>query len=247
MWVGSICAGCSQFRIGKGIESVFHGRVRRNSGRQAKLFLTILTALLALGWWLISQTPEFAIAGLADPAELRSLGERGANSRLNQIVFQLHAAEQQGRNPTNVLAFALWPGYRNEAHRDLVKSGLLRNLVIAQRLGLFTAEHRNLDQLQRGRAPTIAIGPYTGEKTEVDHIVPRSLAPEVDNELGNLELMPESLNRKKSDRVGARQLKHAELLFNARLLTAESMERIRAQARMKPAESDNKVMLITPQ
>ena len=221
--------------------------MRRKTGRQAKLFLTILTALLALAGWLVSQTPEFAIAGLADPAELRTLGERGANSRLNQIVFQLHVAEQKGRNPTNVLAMALWPGYRNEAQRDLVQAALLRSLVIAQRLGLLTVKHQNLEQLQRGRAPTITIGPYMGEKTEVDHIVPRSLAPEVDNELGNLELMPESLNRKKSDRVGTRQVKHAELLYNAGLLTAESMDRIRAQARMRPAESDYEPALITPQ
>lgn len=220
-------------------------RVRRKTGKKAKLLLTLLTALLALTWWLIRQTPEFVIAGLANPAELQTLGERGANSRLNQIIFQLHAAGQQGRNPTNVLAVALWPVYRDEARRGLVQAGLLRNLVIAQRLGLLTVEHQNLEHLQHGRAPIITMGPCTGERTEVDHIVPRSLAPEVDNELGNLELMPASLNRKKSDRVGTRQVKHAELLFDAGLLTAESMERIHAQARMKPAEN-SETQLITP-
>jgi hypothetical protein len=222
-------------------------RVRRKTGRKAKLLVTVLTALLALTWWLVRQTPEFVIAGLADPTELRTLGERGANSRLNQIVFHLHTAAQQGRNPTNVLAIALWPVYRNESQRDLVQGGLLRNLVIARQLGLLTVDHQNLDQLERGRSATITTGPYKGEKTEVDHIVPRSLAPEVDNELGNLELMPESLNRTKSDRIGTRQVKHAELLFNAGLLTAESMEQIQAQARKKPTESNHEIPSVTPQ
>src|SRR5688500_16827377 len=141
--------------------------MRLKAGKKAKLFVTILTALLALAWWLVRQTPEFAIADLADPTELRALGERGANSRLNQIVFRLHEAERNGRNLTNVLAIALWTVYRNQAQRDLVQASLLRNFVIAQRLGLLTAEHQNLEQLQRGRSPTITVGPYSGEKTEV--------------------------------------------------------------------------------
>lgn len=203
--------------------------MRFKAGKKAKLFLTILTALLALAWWLIRQTPEFAIANLANPTELRTLGERGANSRLNQIVFWLYDADQAGRNLTNVLATALWTVYRNESQRDLVQSSLLRNFTIARQLGLLTNAHQNLEQLHRGRSPVITSGPYAGEKTEVDHIVPRSIAPETDNELANLELMPASLNRKKSDRVTSRQVAHAEKLFAAGLLRPETLERVRAQ------------------
>lgn len=204
--------------------------MRFKAGKKAKLFLTFLTALVALAWWFIRQTPEFTISELANPTELRSLGERGANSRLNQIVFRLHEAERNGRNLTNVLGVALWSVYRNEAQRDLVQESLLRNLAIAQRLGLLTDEHQNLEQLRRGRSATITSGPYAGETADVDHIVPRSLAPETDNELGNLELMPASSNRKKSNRVSSRQVTHAELLFKAGLMTAESLERVRGQA-----------------
>jgi hypothetical protein len=210
--------------------------MRLKVGKKSKLFLTILTALLALAWWFVRQTPEFAIAGLANPTELQTLGERGANPRLNQIIFWLHEAEQDGDNLTNVLAIALWTVYRNEAQRDLVQSGLLRNFTIARQLGLLTVAQQNLEQLRRGRAPTITAGPYSGEKTEVDHIVPRSLAPETDNELGNLELMPASVNRRKSNRVNSRQVTHAEKLFEAGLLKAESLERVRNQANSMPAE-----------
>jgi hypothetical protein len=209
--------------------------MRLKLGKKAKLFLTILTAVLALGWWLVRQTPEFAIADLADPTELQALGERGANSRLNQIIFWLREAETKGNNLTNVLAIALWTVYRNEAQRDLVQSGLLRNFTIAGQLGLLEAQP-NLEQLRQGRSATITAGPYAGEKTEVDHIVPRSLAPEVDNELGNLELLPASLNRKKSNRVNSRQVTHAERLFEAGLLKTESLERVRNQAKSNPTE-----------
>ena len=36
---------------------------------------------------------------------------------------------------------------------------------------------------------------------EVDHIVPVSKAPRFENWIGNLEFMPRTLNRRKSDRV----------------------------------------------
>jgi hypothetical protein len=209
--------------------------MRLKAGKKSKVFLSMLAAVLALGWWLVRETPEYAIAELANPTELRTLGERGANSRLNQIVFWLYEAEEDGRNLTNVLATALWTVYRNETQRDLVQSGLLRNFTIARQLGLLTNAHQNVEQLQRGRSATITIGPYAGEKTEVDHIVPRSLAPELDNELANLELMPASLNRKKSDRVTSRQVTHAEKLFAAGLLMPETLERVRTQAQVGTA------------
>lgn len=204
--------------------------MRLKVGKKSKLFLTGLAALLALAWWLVRQTPEYAIADLTNPTELRTLGERGANARLNQIVFSLYEAEQGGRNLTNVLTTALWAVYRNETQRDLVQASLLRNFTIARQLGLLTNAHQNLEQLQRGRSPIITAGPYAGEKTEVDHIVPRSLAPELDNELANLELMPASLNRKKSDRVTSRQVTHAEKLFAAGLLSEAVLERVRTLA-----------------
>ncbi|MBK8037762.1 MAG: hypothetical protein IPK22_11590 [Verrucomicrobiaceae bacterium] len=45
-----------------------------------------------------------------------------------------------------------------------------------------------------------------GEITEVDHILPVAKFPQYGKEFWNLELMPQSLNRRKSDTVGQRQL-----------------------------------------
>ena len=43
------------------------------------------------------------------------------------------------------------------------------------------------------------------EIAEVDHIVPVSKAPRFENWIGNLEFMPRTLNRRKSDKMGVRQ------------------------------------------
>ena len=77
----------------------------------------------------------------------------------------------------------------------------------------------------------IGVGPYAGETVEIDHIVPISLAPELGNELANLEMLPRPLNRAKSAHVGARQIDLAEEFFRAGLLTKESLARLKAAPR----------------
>ena len=39
-----------------------------------------------------------------------------------------------------------------------------------------------------------------------DHIIPRSVCPELDNTLYNLEMMPLTLNQRKSAKIGQRQM-----------------------------------------
>ena len=58
----------------------------------------------------------------------------------------------------------------------------------------------------KGNAPTITKGPYAGEIVTGDHIIPRSVCPELDNALYNLETMPLTLNQKKSEKIGQRQI-----------------------------------------
>lgn len=210
--------------------------------QMSKLFLVGLALLLFGGWWFTRLTPERAIAELADPDELASLRERGANPRVNEIVYWLHQIEADGANLTNVLASVLRRAYRPEEPRELVQAALLRNYTIAHRLGLLTEAHDNLHNLESGNSATICNGPYRGEKAEVDHIVPVSLAPEAGNCLANLELMPASLNRRKSNRVNSRHLALAEKLHAVGWLTAESLERVRAQVKLKPTDIRDPVL-----
>ena len=61
-------------------------------------------------------------------------------------------------------------------------------------------------KLRKGNAPTITKGPYAGEIVTGDHIIPRSVTPELDNTLFNLEFMPLTLNQRKCAKVGQRQI-----------------------------------------
>ncbi len=192
-------------------------------------FASALLALIGFAVWQFTPLQAvFAVSSLSDPAKLATLGERGANSRLNKIVFWLDVARNRGMSAETAVGWAQTVNGTREPRASLVKAELARNLQIADELGLFTAENR--DRLKRGNAAIITRGPYAGETVEIDHIVPISLAPEVGNELANLEMLPKTLNRKKSNQVGERQLSYAEKLGAAGLLSKESLEQVRRRA-----------------
>jgi hypothetical protein len=92
----------------------------------------------------------------------------------------------------------------------MVKESLERNVKICDGLGIFTPP--NLDGMRRGKSPVVMRGPYAGEIVEIDHILPFAKFPQYDREFWNLEVMPQTLNRRKGDTVGQRQI---ELLRRA--------------------------------
>ena len=142
-----------------------------------------------------------AIRSLTDPVKITTLKSPYAcNDRLLKVVYWLNHARHQGSSAESVVETALLP----QANRDLIKASLLRNLVIAERLGLLS--EANLDRMKRGLSPEVTLGPYAGEPAEVDHILPVAKFPQFSKEFWNLELMPRTLNRRKSDSVGQRQL-----------------------------------------
>lgn len=193
---------------------------------------TLVAGLLAIVSFLVWQfTPLpaiYSLGHLTDPAKLCTLGERGANSRLNKIVFWLDAARHRGVTAETAIRGAHYFNGTREPRASLVQTSLLHNLKIAETLGLLTGENR--ERLKRGQAAIVTRGPYVGESVEIDHIVPFSLAPELGNEIANLEMLPRTENRRKSDRVGERQLAHAEKFFAAGMLGREAMENIRSRA-----------------
>jgi hypothetical protein len=81
---------------------------------------------------------------------------------------------------------------RAKAQRD----SLIRNRVILERLGCI--DEAGMIKLRKGNAPTITKGPYAGEIVTGDHIIPRSVCPELDNALYNLEMIPLTLNQRKN-------------------------------------------------
>ena len=162
---------------------------------------------------------QLAIASLTDPNKLATLkGERAANPRLQKCVYWLAYAEEQGQKPEVVLdESAKINKTDGTPYAGFVRWGLLENLKIAKELGLLTPE--GMAELRRGKSATITKGQYTGQEAEADHTIPRSVCPELRNQVMNLELMPASLNRAKSDKLTERAKVFAKELYDAKLLS----------------------------
>ena len=162
-----------------------------------------------------------AIGAQTDPIKLAGLkGTRAANSRLQRCVYWLAYAEQHGREPATVLdESAKLNNTAGTAYGGFVRWGLLENLKIAKELGLLTAE--GMAELRRGKSATITKGQYSGQEAEADHLIPRAVCPELQNQIMNLELLPASLNRAKSDKVTERARLFAKELYDAKLLSEQ--------------------------
>lgn len=192
--------------------------------------IAILCVLFGALFWLRPDASVAALTALIDPEKLATLQtKRAANPRVLKCVYWLHDAKQRGRKPEDIIAQAQAAMHSTGARAELVKASLLRNLDIAEKLGCLTPE--NFEKLRRGGSPTITRGPYAGQTAEVDHIVPVALAPELDKELANLELLPSKLNRQKGAKVGARQFDYLKRYVAAGIISEQVAERVRRNAR----------------
>jgi len=178
----------------------------------------------------LSKTPHPAakIQPLSDPAKLATLGDRGANPRIQKITAILWEAKARGLDPATVASAAVERiGWGGTDKGRLTAAAMVRNLTILERLGATTLE--DPAEMKRGRAATVRTGPYAGEVLSVDHVIPRAVAPELDNVIANLELMPLSLNRRKGDMiVFDRQFSMAKALHAAGLLSDKGFEMVMA-------------------
>jgi hypothetical protein len=191
-------------------------------------FLSIFVCWVLLTLQAVAAQIDHAhrIASLIAPAKLATLGERGANPRVQKAVYWLATARKDGEYPGKVLDRATTlAGYTNAATAKLTKDALLRNLDIADKLGCLD-DGAGLVQIRRGKAPTVLRGPYKGDQLSVDHIIPRAVVPELDNVIANLELMPLRMNEKKSAKIGDRQRELARKFYEAGLLSRARMEAV---------------------
>jgi hypothetical protein len=166
------------------------------------------------------------LASLTDPAKLATLkGERAANPRLQKCVYWLAYAEEQGQRPEAVLdESAKLNKTEGTPYAGFVRWGLLENLKIAKELGLLTPE--GMAELRRGKSATITQVQYAGQEAEADHVIPRAVCPELQNQVMNLELLPASLNRAKSDKVTDRAKVFAKELYDSKLLSEKGWEKV---------------------
>jgi len=188
----------------------------------------LLVLLCVAPIWAKDTTPALAIANLTDPAKLATLkGERAANPRLQKCVYWLALAEEQGSKPEAVLdEAAKLNKTEGTPYAGFVRWGLLNNLKIAKELGLLTPA--GMAELRRGKSATITKGEYAGQEAEADHTIPRSVCPELQNQVMNLELLPASLNRAKSDKITDRARVFARELYDSGLLSEEGLRGVEA-------------------
>lgn len=164
---------------------------------------------------------------LIDPAKLATLGERGANPRIEKAVAILEDARAGGFEISVVVSNAVVrAGYTNAELAKMTRESLVRNHTIATRLGALTPD--GLAKMRHGGAATITRGPYKGDKTSVDHIVPRAIVPELDNVIANLELLPGRVNSSKGDKIGERQRDYCRKFYRAGLLSESRLRQILA-------------------
>jgi hypothetical protein len=174
--------------------------------------------------------PATTIAELINPAKLATLGQRGANPRVQKITYWLPTAQQRGTDPKDVAADAVVrTGYTNALAAQLTRDALLRNLTIATGYGCLDAA--GMADMRKGQAPTIRRGKYMGDQLSVDHIVPRAVCPELDNVIANLELMPLRANESKNAKVGSRQQQKATDLHRGGLLSDAGLASVKRAAK----------------
>jgi hypothetical protein len=189
------------------------------------LLLLMCLVLPCYGNPVSPKDPAALLQSLIDPAKLATLGVRGANSRVQKATAILWQAKSEGQNPVAVAdrAVALI-GWAGQAKGRLTAAAMVRNVTIIEKLGSVTPE--DIEAMKRGQVPTVRKGPYAGDIVSVDHIIPRAVAGELDNVIANLELMPLSLNKGKSDRIGERQVSLAKAFRAAGLLSDDGLRRV---------------------
>jgi hypothetical protein len=172
--------------------------------------------------------PVAILSSLVDPAKIDKLsGERASNPRLRKIVYWVEVSRRSGGDPdTVILAAQKSAGADGTARADADRESIVRNRMILEKLGCL--DEAGMVALRTGKAPIITKGPYSGEVAEVDHIIARSVAPELDDKIYDLEFMPLTLNRKKRAGIGVRQKQLAEKWNKAGLLSESGFRAVMA-------------------
>ena len=185
----------------------------------------LLLTLLALPMPAQADAPvRTALVSLCDPAKIATLtSDRAANPRVRKITYWLEVARQNGQDPKAEMDAVMDAiGWGGTLKGELTAQAMVRNRIIAERLGCLDAE--GMERLRRGASAIVKRGPYAGETLHVDHIIPRAVSPKLDLVLANLELMPASLNLRKGRKVGQRQVDLANKLHVASALSAEDRD-----------------------
>lgn len=184
--------------------------------------------------------PIEAIANLTDPKKLATLkGERASNPRFQKCLYWLAVGGRmmnrddywEGMNEVIVEASRLNKTF-GTPYASAIRDALFASYMRAENYGLFTSA--GLEELKQGKSATINEGEYAGQEATADHYIPRSVCPELDNQIYNLRLCPSSVNSSKGDKVGKEQVESAESLNQRGLLSEKGLEAVRRAYEKEP-------------
>lgn len=154
------------------------------------LFIALMLPLMLAA----SELPSYEqLSNLTNPEKLSTLkkGNRSGNARLKKLMYLMHEYDVSGTKPKEFLVEL----YKKHGSTPYANGGHVyapltekMNLEAQYRLGrlygLYTPS--NLPLLRKGNAAIVTNGEYAGEKIEIDHLIPFSKAPELENSMANL-------------------------------------------------------------
>ncbi len=166
-----------------------------------------------------------ALSSQINPAKIATLkNDNASNIRLNKCAYWMHKATLHGLDLGQLITQAMMRYEDTDKRRAITKCSLLKNYKRMVRFGCFSDE--NLPQLRRGNSATITKGTYTGQKMEVDHVVPKSLMPTLAKDFANLCYQPHRINREKSDAVARAQLRTVKIFARHGIVPYSTIERM---------------------
>lgn len=158
---------------------------------------------------------------------VHSAKERGSNETMRLVNYKIYQAHSDGLDIAKLLDLAQPKHRQPPALAQLNKQRFLYNLEKGIEYGIYEGEE-NLKALAYGKAPTITKGEYTGERVDVEHIVPKSIAPGLDNILANLMWYPAPLNQSKNNTITEEALKIAQVFADQGILPMEELIEVKS-------------------
>ncbi len=173
------------------------------------------------------------LAPLLDPVKVATLkGDRPANQRLYKVMYWLETARRAGGDVSAVIDQAqAAAGYAGTKGAVADKLAITWSRTKLEAFGCFTPE--GLAELRKGGSPTITKGDHNGDGIALDHVLPRSIVPELAARFYNLEAIPSKVNSGKSAKITDRELKLARRWHREGLLSAQGLAAVESAAKSR--------------
>src|ERR1043165_8232523 len=199
------------------------------------LALSIVLSLIAFNAHAADPAYEAAVKRfmqLTDKRDIAALGDqqRGANSRIRKLVYEIEASRQQGVDAKKALSEALKRNDYSGVEHKLTLNNVYGNWHSLKTFVPDALSGENLGRLKAGETPTTEVRGIR-QKLEVDHIVPVNVAPELGTKLHNLRLLAQTVNRSIQDQVPAAAMNRARDLKSAGLISDNSYKNLQLSSR----------------